>query len=253
MSVRVTSSNPTVVLVHGAFADASSWARVTAACQAIGLTVVAAANPLRGVANDAAYIASVASQIEGPVLLVGHSYGGTVITVAGASARNVVGLVYVAAWIPEEGDRAAAHGDGHPETLFGAAARTSAFPRPGDGDAGTEVHLDPGLFAAAFADDLPGEETAILAASQRPLSLAAVEEPALAAAWHDLPAWALVATADRMIHPDVQRELAERAGAQVTEVDASHAIALSRPAEVTAVIVAAATALATPPAATSAA
>jgi pimeloyl-ACP methyl ester carboxylesterase len=201
--------------------------------QSDGLQVRAPANPLRGVAADAAYIASVASQIDGPVVLVGHSYGGAVITVAGAAADNVVGLVYVAAFIPDEGESLADILADYADTQFATAARPEEFPLDGTGEKGVELYLAPEAFPAAFAADLPSEVAAVAAVSQRPFATAGAEEKAGAAGWKTLRFWTMVATADQMIPPDAERFMAERAGAHtIVEVEASHSIAVSQPAAV---------------------
>ena len=229
---------PTVVLVHGAFADASHWAPVIRELQDRGVPVLAPANPLRGLADDAAYIASFASQVDGPVLLVGHSYGGAVISVAGAAAGNVVGLVYVAAWVLDEGESFADVAGAFPPTPLGDALRPSTYPSPGGGQA-VELTVAPEHYRAAFAADLPTAVTAVAAVSQRPWA-AIFDERAAAAAWKTLPSWAVVATADQAIHPDAERHMARRAGATTIEVAASHSIALSEPAAVADLVVEAA-------------
>ncbi len=222
-----TANVPTVVLVHGGFADASFWAPVIRELQASDLPVVAPANPLRGLASDAEYVASVVNQIDGPVLLVGHSYGGAVISVAGAAADNVVGLVYVAAFALDEGESFAEIFQQFGETPLVGAVRPSSYPRP-DGETAVELTIAPELYRSAFAADLPSELTEVLAVSQRPFA-AIFEDRAQTAAWKSLPSWAVVATSDNAIPPDAERHMAARAGAQTIEVDASHSIALSQP------------------------
>ncbi|MFI9844901.1 alpha/beta fold hydrolase [Nonomuraea sp. NPDC051941] len=225
------STIPTVVLVHGAFADAASWTGVIAELQEQGVPVVAPPNPLRGLASDAAYIASVAAQIDGPVVLVGHSYGGAIITVAGATA-NVVGLVYVAAYVLEDDESLGELQGRFPEPPLGANLRQSAYPVEG-ADPAVEVTIAPEAFPEIFAADVPAEVTKILAVAQRPLAAGAFTETAATAAWRTKPSWALIATADQAINPEVQRFGAKRAGATVVEVEgASHAVAVSRPKDV---------------------
>lgn len=218
---------PTVVLVHGAFADASHWAPVIGVLQARGVAVLAPANPLRGLAGDAAYLASYVNQVDGPVLLVGHSYGGAVISVAGAAVDNAVGLVYVAAWVLDQGESFAEVAAGFPATPLGDALRPSTYPLA-DGQTAVELSVAPELYRAAFAADLPSAVTAVAAVSQRPWA-AIFDDRAQAAGWKTLPSWAVVATADRAISPDAQRHMAHRAGADTIQVDASHSIALSQP------------------------
>jgi pimeloyl-ACP methyl ester carboxylesterase len=221
-----TADTPTVVLVHGGFADASFWVPVIRELQAGGLPVLAPANPLRGLAADAEYIAGVVRQIDGPVLLVGHSYGGAVISVAGAAAANAVGLVYVAAFALDEGESFAEIFERFGATPLMDAVRPGSYPVAG----GTAVELTiaPELYQSAFAADLPSELTEVLAVSQRPFA-AIFDDRAQAAAWKTLPSWAIVATADQAIPPDAERHMAARAGAQTVEADASHSIALSQP------------------------
>jgi pimeloyl-ACP methyl ester carboxylesterase len=216
-----------VVLVHGGFADASFWGPVITDLQARGLPVLAPPNPLRGLAHDAEYLASFVNQIDGPVLLVGHSYGGAVISVAGASAPHAVGLVYVAAFALDEGESFAEIFARFGDTPLVAAVRPSSYPLPNGGTA-VELTIAPELYRQAFAADLPTEITDVLAVSQRPFA-AIFEDRAQAAAWKTLPSWAVVATSDKAIPPDAERHMAERAGARTIEVDASHSIALSQP------------------------
>lgn len=221
---------PTVVLVHGGFADASFWTPVVQQLQAQDLPVLAPPNPLRGLAADAEYIASFVRQIDGPVLLVGHSYGGAVITVAGAAADNVVGLVYVAAFILDEQESFGDVFAGFPATPLIEAVRPSTYPLP-NGDTAVELTIAPEQYRSAFAADLPEEQTEVLAVMQRPFA-AIFDDRAQAAAWKSLPSWAVVATADNAIHPHAERHMARRAGAATVEVDASHSIALSQPTAV---------------------
>jgi pimeloyl-ACP methyl ester carboxylesterase len=221
------TTTPTVVLVHGGFADASYWVPVIRELQASDLRVLAPANPLRGLASDSEYIASVANQVDGPVLLVGHSYGGAVISVAGAAINNAVGLVYVAAWVLDEGESFGEIYERFGQTPLLDAVRPSNYPLPGGG-AAVELTIAPGLYQSTFAADLPSDITEVLAVSQRPFA-AILEDRAQAAAWKSLPTWAVVATADKAIPPDAERHMAVRAGAQPIEVDASHSIALSQP------------------------
>ncbi|MEU7834981.1 alpha/beta hydrolase [Nonomuraea sp. NPDC049129] len=224
-------STPTVVLVHGAFADASSWAGVIAELQDSGIPVIAVANPLRGPATDAAYLAGVVAAIDGPVLLVGHSYGGVVITGAADQLGNVVGLVYVTAFALEAGESVLNITGRFPDSLLGPALRPAVF-RTGDGQEAVELYLKDDQFPAVFAADLPERLTSVAAVAQRPIAAVAFEQSSPSASWKSLPSWYVVATADQAIHPAAQRFMAKRAGADTIEVDASHAIALSQPAAV---------------------
>jgi len=228
------SATPTVVLVHGAFADASSWAAVHAQLKD-EYTVLAPPNPLRGVESDAAYTRSVLDQIDGPVVLVGHSYGGAVITLAGTHER-VVGLVYVAAYALDEGESLGELQGRFPDSALAANLKFAPFPIAG-AEPGTDVSVDPAAFPEVFAADVPRAQTEFLAVSQRPLAASAFEEPASAAAWKSKPSWGIVPSADTTINPDVHRFGFERAGMTVREVEgASHAVALSQPEVVADVI-----------------
>jgi len=237
----VDGSSPTVLLVHGAFADASIWSAVIAGLQDAGIGVQAPANPLRGLATDAAYLANVIRAIDGPVLLTGHGYGGAVITQAGCGLDNVVGLVYVAAFAPAVGESLLDIAARFPDTRLGPALRPATFPT-GNIGSGVELYLAADCYSDVVAADLPERTTAVAAASQRPAAEATFHEPAAAAAWTSTPSWFVVATADRAIHPEAQRFMARRAGADTIEVDASHAVALSQSNEVVAHLRAAAAA-----------
>ncbi|WP_228922772.1 alpha/beta fold hydrolase [Streptomyces sp. DH7] len=222
---------PTVVLVHGAFADAAGWLGVIDELQRDGIAVLAVANPLRGLTCDAAYLASVVSQIDGPVVLVGHSYGGALITVAG-TADHVVGLVYIAAYVLEEGESLSELQDRFPAPPLLRSLEQWTYPTDG-GETATEVSIVPAAYPSVFAADVSPSLARVLAASQRPLASAAFTEAASAAAWRTKPCWALVAEADQAINPDVERFGARRAGATTVELEgASHAVTVSRPSAV---------------------
>jgi pimeloyl-ACP methyl ester carboxylesterase len=227
-------SAPTVVLVHGAYADASSWNGVIRRLQAEGVKVVAPANPLRGLASDSAYLSGVFEETPGPVVAVGHSYGGAVISAAATEASNVVGLVYVAAFATDEGEVLGQVEAGSRDSVLSGALVTLHYPAAG-GQA-TEFAIDPAKFHDAFAADLPEDEAAVMAATQRPVAEAAFTDAAGRPAWRDLPSWAVVATSDRAAGTDVIRSMAERAGAKITEVDGSHVIMVSQPEAVASVI-----------------
>ena len=218
---------PTVVLVHGAFADASSWNGVIERLQQQGCTVVAPANPLRGVATDSAYLASVVNQLDGPVLLVGHSYGGAVIT--NAAATGVVGLVFVAAFAPDEGERLGDVEASSKDSVLNSALVQRQYPTGQGTETATEFAIDPALFREAFAADLPTEQTAVMAATQRPVAAAAFTDVSGPPAWKMLPSWAVVATGDKAAGSDVVRSMAQRAGADILEVEGSHVIMISQP------------------------
>ena len=235
-----TNTGPlTVVLVHGAFADASSWTGVIERLQAHGVRVTAPANPLRGLASDSAYLASFLNQIPGPVLAVGHSYGGAVITNAATQASNVVGLVYVAAFAPEEGERLGEVESTSKDSILNSAQVALKYPTGQGTQTAAEFAINPAQLQEAFAADLPTAQTAIMAATQRPVAEGAFSEPSGVAAWKNLPSWAVVATGDKAAGSDVIRSMARRAGAKITEVEGSHVIMISRPQVVTDVILSA--------------
>jgi pimeloyl-ACP methyl ester carboxylesterase len=236
----VTPTEPTIVLVHGAFADASSWSGVIELLQQQRYVVLAPANPLRGLAADSAYLGSVLAQIEGPVLLAGHSYGGAVITDAATGAGNVVGLVYVAAFAPDTDERLGEVTAASADAILSTALLQRTYPVGAAGDTAAESFVDPARFHEVFAADLPAEQAAVLAATQRPVAGAAFSDPCGAPAWKKLPSWAVVATADRAAGTDIVRSMAQRAGAEIVAVDGSHVIMVSQPRVVADVIVAAA-------------
>jgi pimeloyl-ACP methyl ester carboxylesterase len=223
-----TTDAPTVVLVHGAFADGSSWAGVIQRLQRGGVTTVAVANPLRGISADSAYVASVLSQMPGPVVLVGHSYGGAVISNAAAEADNVVGLVFVAAFAPDEGEMLGQVEDGSKDSVLNSALVPQQYPTA-DGGSAVEFSIDPAKAREAFAGDLSDEQAALIAAVQRPVAQLAFTEPNGPPAWRGRPCWAVVATGDKAAGTDVVRSMAERAGATITETDGSHVIMVSQP------------------------
>jgi pimeloyl-ACP methyl ester carboxylesterase len=242
---RLNSAQPTVVLLHGAWADASSWKRVVDRLLDRGYPVIAPANPLRGLASDSAYLASVLAGITGPIVLVGHSYGGAVITNAGADNPNIKALVYIAAYIPDIGEDVF-HLTGQfpgsgivPPGNPGANLRAQPFPLP-NGTSGVDLYLINESFREIFAGDLPSAETRVMAVTQRPIALQAFQEPSKAAAWKTVPSWALVALQDRAIGAANERFMATRAGARTVEVRASHAVILSEPGAVVDIILAAA-------------
>jgi pimeloyl-ACP methyl ester carboxylesterase len=233
------AAQPTVVLVHGAFADGSSWNEVITRLQAARINVKAIPNPLRGIAHDSAYVASAVAQIPGPVLLAGHSYAGAVISNAARGAGNVTGLVFVAAFAPDEGEILGEVAATSKDAILGAVQIPLNYPNGADGSTAVEFVVDPAHFHEAFAADLPVEQAAVLAATQRPVAQAAFTEVSGPAAWKSLPSWAVVATADKAAGTDIVRSMAERAGAQITEIDGSHVIMISQPQAVTEVILSA--------------
>ena len=231
-----TAGPPTVVLVHGAFADSSSWNGVIERLHAKGVRVTAVANPLRGISIDSAYTGSIFEQTPGPVLAVGHSYGGAVISNAATNARNVVGLVFVAAFAPEEGELLGEAAAASTDAVLSSALVPLRYPSSNGGGPIVEFAIDPAKFRDTFAADLPEEQTALAAATQRPIAELAFSEPSGRPAWKQLPSWTVVATADKAAGTDLVRSMAKRAGARITEVDGSHVIMISQPDAVTDVI-----------------
>jgi pimeloyl-ACP methyl ester carboxylesterase len=232
------ADKPTVVLVHGAFADASGYGAVISRLQRRGYRVIAPANPLRGPSSDGAYVASVMRTISGPIVLVGHSYGGAVITAAGNRVPNVRALVYLDALALEEGESNFDIAERFPSKIL-PALRPRPFPQA-DGTEGTDFYIDPASFRSVFAADLPARVVARMAAAQRPISLAAGEEKITNPAWKTIPTWYLVGRQDQIFPAEAQRFMAKRAGAHTTEIDSSHASYLSHPGKVTKVILRAA-------------
>ena len=235
------TTKPTIVLVHGAWADGSSWDGVTRALQAQGYTVLVPPNLLRGLTDDAAYIASfLAQRTTGPVVLVGHSYGGAVITNA-AAGGDVRALVYVNAFMPDEGETVLQILDGSGSALA-VADPTTVFDiagYPGAPEGAAEVFLKPEVVHASFAQDLPEADRWTIVASQRPASLVANVTPSGAPAWKTIPSWAVIGTDDRVIPVAVLRRMAERAASTVSELEASHVSMVSHPDAAVAAILAA--------------
>jgi pimeloyl-ACP methyl ester carboxylesterase len=233
---------PTIVLVHGAWADGSSWNAVSTELQGQGFTVLTPTNLLRSVAGDAAYVASfLRERTTGPVVLVGHSYGGVVTTNAGAAGGDVRALVYVDAFIPDAGETVfqllggsgSAFDIPDPSVVFDIAG----YPGAPDGDA--EAFLKPATVHESFAQDLPEADRWLIAASQRPITLGANTAPTEATAWTTIPSWTVIGTEDRVIPPALQHRMAERAKSTVTEVPASHVSMVSHPEVAIAAILAA--------------
>jgi pimeloyl-ACP methyl ester carboxylesterase len=232
-SPAAAAPKPTVVLVHGSFADASSWSRVIRGLQKRGYPVIAPANPLRGVPADSAYLRNVLAQIRGPIVLVGHSYGGFVMTNAATGNPNVKALVYVAAFAPAEGETVKQLIAHEPGSLLGPdALDTRTYPTP-DGSLSEEMTIKPSKFRAIFAADVPASETKIMAASQRPTTVSTLTDPSGPPAWATIPSWYLVAGADKALGTANERYMAHRIHATTVEVKgASHVVMISHPATV---------------------
>jgi pimeloyl-ACP methyl ester carboxylesterase len=236
--------DPTIVLVHGAFADTSSFRALYDELLGENLTIIAPPNPLRGMSGgDGEYIKGRIAEIDGPVLLVGHSYGGAVITAAG-TAENVVGLVYISGFAPDEGEN--------------LTDLQSKFPAPGIipyivqhelPDGGQEFTLAPEGFHESFCADVPDDDAAFYAISQRPLAGVSLTEAASTPAWRNRPVWGVLGTEDRCIDPGVHRFSYKRMGAQITEIEGgSHVIMISHPKEVADIVLTAARTCAVQPA-----
>ena len=242
-AVAAPKPKPTVVLVHGAFADASSWNGVVTRLQKQGYPVVAPAIGLRGLSVDSAYLASLLAQIPGPVVLVGHSYGGAVISNAATGAKNVRALVFVNGFATEQGEVLSDVEKGSTDSALNTALKQFTYPT--GTTTAPELLVDPAKFPAVFAADLPPEQAAVLAATQRPAAAAAFSEPSGPPAWKTLPSWAVVSTGDKAAGTDITLAQARRAHATITQLDGSHLIMISQPDAVTAVIVKASDATAT--------
>ena len=235
---------PTIVLVHGAFENSSAWDGVVPGLERAGYNVVSVANPLRSLKGDAAYLSSLVKSLRGPVVLVGHSYGGSVITDAVAGNANVTGLVYVAALAPDAGESALDLVGKFPGSVLGGSLAAPVTLSPGAHD----LYLQPDKLAAALAADLPAGQVALLAAAQRPVTDAALGEASGEPAWRSVPAWFIYGDADMSVPAQAHRFMADRAKArQVVVVEgASHLVMVSHPALVEHFIEVAASSATTP-------
>jgi len=231
---------PTIVLVHGAFADSSGWNAEVSALQRLGYPVIAAADPLRGLTGDADYVRSILNTISGPVVLVGHSYGGAVITNAARGVAGVRALVYVGAYVPDQGESIATVLDPatYPGSLLGKdTTDVRPFPNPAaPGGTDADIYIKPADFRSVFAADVPARTAAQMAATQRPLSLTAETQVSGAPAWKTIPSWDLITLNDKAIPPTGQRFMARRAHAHVETVDSSHAVMVSHPDAVVSIV-----------------
>jgi pimeloyl-ACP methyl ester carboxylesterase len=231
-------ARPTIVLVHGAWADASSWAGEMKSLQASGYTVRAIANPLQNLTTDSETVADFLKTLSGPIVLVGHSYGGSVITNAAAGDPNVKGLVYVDAAAPDVGETNGSLSGA--DSVLSHRPKPELFdelPYPGAPPGGTDLYLKEDIFVTNFANDLPKQTAQQLWASQRAASTAAFDTPSLAAAWKTIPSWYFISTGDQIITPTSERAMAQRAHSTITEFNGgSHLTLISHPDAVTAVI-----------------
>jgi pimeloyl-ACP methyl ester carboxylesterase len=252
---NATNTAQTIVLVHGAWADAAGWSEVISRLQKDGYTVWAVPNPLRGLSSDAAYVASILNTIPGPIVLVAHSYGGAVITNAATGNPNVKALVYIDGFAPDEGETGfdllgmepppgASHScilAANPLTIF------NPVPYPGAPPGDVDLYLKPEVYPTCFANTIAAKQAAVLAASQRPITFSAGAEPSGPPAWKTIPSWYLVGTLDKVIPPYVQTFMAERANAQIVRVKAPHPAMISNPGAVANLIKTAAQAVLTTP------
>lgn len=226
-----SATQPSVVFVHGAFADSSGWLGPISLLEAAGYRAFAPANPLRGLGTDSDYLRAFLDTIPGPIVLVGHSYGGAVITNAATGNPNVAALVYINAFALDEGEPVAVAnelGGGHSTLTEHIVARP--FPGAADGDA--DAYIDPEFFHSIFGQDLPEADAAALAATQRPAALSTLGVPSGPPAWKSIPSWYLVSSNDRIIPPEAERFMAARANARTMEIDSSHVAMISHPQEV---------------------
>ncbi|MFD6443888.1 alpha/beta fold hydrolase [Promicromonospora sp. NPDC060204] len=235
LTARDTATKPTVVLVHGAWADAGGFADVETALHVAGYPVLEFANPLRSLSSDSAALGAYLQQrTDGPVILVGHSYGGAVITDAALTDPDVKALVYIDAFVPDAGesltDLLGRQGPVNPTQLFDVVAN------PGAPEGDVDLYLKDAVFPVAFANGLPRITQAQLLASQRPIAAAALAEPSTQPAWKSLPSWYVLGTNDQIVSPELQRFMAERAGAKITTVGTGHLAMIARPDVVTATI-----------------
>jgi pimeloyl-ACP methyl ester carboxylesterase len=230
---QTTNTKPAIVLVHGAFADGSSWQRVIPLLERDGYTVTAVQNPLTSLPDDVATTKRVIDAQKGSIIVVGHSYGGTVITGAAADNSQMKALVYIAAYAPDADEKISALNSKYaPPPLSSALVPdTAGF-----------LYVDRSKLHDVFAKDVPTAEASVLAATQKPISSVAFDQSVTNVAWNTIPSWYLVAQEDRAINPDLERFMAKRMGAKTTEIKASHVLFLSHPNEVAELIETAATA-----------
>jgi len=237
-----TAARPTVVLVHGAWANSAAWSGVIERLQSKGYAVDAPPNPLQSLKGDAATIAGFLKTINGPIVLVGHSYGGAVITNAATGNRNVKALVYVDAFAPVKGESALGLDSIKPGSALGAGP-TKVFnfvPFPGAKKGDAELYVKPSVFEEAFANGLPAKERAVLAATQAPVVSSAITARSGSPAWKTIPSWYVLGTIDRAIPPGIQLFMAQRIHAHITRVKAGHLPMVANPSVVAKVITAAA-------------
>ena len=224
------NDQPTVVLVHGAFAESSSWNGVVDRLGDESVPVLAIANPLRGLEQDAAYLRSVIDNIDGPVVVAGHSYGGSVMSEATDGAANVRALVFVASFNLEPGESTGELANRYPGGELGTALASVPFVAvPNDGD---DLYIEQEKFRAVFAADVPAKTARLMAGTQRPIAAAALDDKATKAGWKSIPSWTMITRDDLAIPVESMRFMADRAKSHTVEIDASHAVTVSQPAAV---------------------
>jgi pimeloyl-ACP methyl ester carboxylesterase len=233
VTAGATGATPTIVLEHGAWADSSSWDRVIQRLQLLGHTVDVPPNPLRSLPGDSAYLADFLKTISGPIVLVGHSYGGAVITNAATGNSQVKALVYVDAFIPDQGQTLLQLATAQPGSCVASSTAFNVVPlSTGDAD----LYVKQSVFPGCLANGLPASQAAVLAATERPLAASVLTEQSGAPAWKQIPSWAVIGTADQAIPPAKQIVMAKHADAHITKVDAPHLSMISDPGVVAAVI-----------------
>lgn len=233
---------PTIVLEHGAWASGSSWDGVVQRLQSAGYTVDVPPNPLRSLPGDTAYLASFLTSVTGPIVLVGHSYGGAVITDAATGNANVKALVYVDAFIPDQGETVLQLSGAQPGSCLAGSPPTvfNFAPYPGSPAKDVDLYVKPTVFPGCFANGLPAEEGAVLAATQRPLAASILSEPSTTPAWKTIPSWSVIGTADKVLPPAEQLVMSQRAHAHITKILAPHLSMIAQPGAVADVIMEAA-------------
>jgi pimeloyl-ACP methyl ester carboxylesterase len=223
-----TAAKPTVVLVHGAFADSSSWNGVIARLRRDGYPVIGVANPLRALHTDAELLRDVLDGVDGPIVVAGHSYGGSVLSQAAEGHPRVTALVYVASFLLDEGESTGELAGKFPGNELGSALRPVPV-HGADGQTVDDLYIEQAKFQAIFAADVPADVAELMAVTQRPILADALAEKATKAAWRTIPSWTLVTLQDLAVPAQAQRFMAERAASHAVEVDASHAVTVSRP------------------------
>jgi pimeloyl-ACP methyl ester carboxylesterase len=242
LAAKHASAKPTIVLVHGAWADASSWSGVTQRLQALGYTVVVPPVPLRGVASDTAYLKDFLTTISGPIVLVGHSYGGMVTTNAAVGNSQVKALVYDDAFVPAQGETVMSIVTAKPGSLLAQPPQDvfNFVPFPGAPAGVVDLYVKTNLFGEIFAANLPATQINVLSATQSPIASSAVSEPSGPPAWATIPSWDVIGLQDNAIPPAEQLSMARRANSHIVKIDAPHLSLITNPGDVTATIVAAA-------------